>query len=217
VIMRNSQGGCSGGNGGGGIGFVGGSGAVVLSNLIAYNSWGSWGGGIGLNGGGDTLIANNVLRNNTAPQQGGAIMMINTSAETIVQNLIVANSAAQGGGIYWSIPGGGLGLNLLNNTIADNPAPQGSGIWAGGFQSQVAISNNVIRGMAGQSAMYCDGTYDPTPPIVRVNDAVSQGAAGYAGTCGGSNGQKGNLSVDPLFAGGFDYHLQSGSPCVDAG
>src|ERR1041384_4920305 len=62
VIINNSQGGCSGGNGGGGIGFVGGSGAVVLSNLIAYNSWGSWGGGIGLNGGGDTLIANNVIR-----------------------------------------------------------------------------------------------------------------------------------------------------------
>jgi len=149
-ILYNVQSGCSGGNGGGGIALLGGSGSIVLNNLIAHNTWGSWGGGLGLNGGGDALIANNVIRDNDGGQQGGGIWMVNSSSEAIIQNLIVGNTADEGGGVYWSIPSGDEGLQLLNNTVADNSASQGSGLWGGGFQSQVTVTNNIIKATQGQ-------------------------------------------------------------------
>jgi len=98
-ILFNVQRGCSGGNGGGGIALSGGSGSLVLNNLIANNAWGTSGGGLGLNGGGDAIIANNVIRNNDGGQEGGGIWLVNSERESIIQNLIVANSADFGGGV----------------------------------------------------------------------------------------------------------------------
>jgi parallel beta-helix repeat protein len=215
-ILWNHQYGCSGGYGGG-ISINGTSGASIVHNTIAHNSWGSSGGGIGMNDAGGVLIANNVIRENNGSGAGGGIWMVNSSEPTIVQNLVVGNTAGQGGGIYWSIPFGIQGPLLVNNTIADNQAITGSGIWGGGFQDQVEAYNNVVVGISGKPAIYCDDAYAPNPPQLRYNDAWSADTPGFDGTCAGENGSEGNISVDPIFVGPADYHLQTESPCVDAG
>jgi hypothetical protein len=112
------------------------------------------------------------------------------------------------GGIYWGVPSGDRGPLLVNNTIADNRG-QGSGIFAGGFDAQAQLFNNIVVAAPGQSAVYCDPFYDPSPPIFMSNNVFSSGAAAYGGTCGDPTGTNGNISADPLFVdpAGTDYHL----------
>jgi Fibronectin type III domain/Right handed beta helix region len=218
LITNNNQFGCSGGVGGGGVS-VGGVGQTqIIDNVITGNSWGSSGGGITLFAAGAPTIRGNVIRANSAFNSGGGMWIVNQSDASIVQNLIIGNQAGQGGGIYWGVPSGDRGPLLVNNTIADNQG-QGSGIFAGGFDAQAQLFNNIVVGAPGQSAVYCDPFYDPSPPIFMSNNVFSSGATAYGGTCGDPTGTNGNISADPLFvdSAGTDYHLRSGSPSVDAG
>jgi hypothetical protein len=122
------------------------------------------------------------------------------------------------GGIYWGVPSGDRGPLLVNNTIADNRG-QGSGIFAGGFDAQAQLFNNIVVAAPGQQAIYCDEFYDPAPPILMSNNVFSTGAEAYGGTCGDPTGTNGNISADPLFVNpaGTDYHLAAGSPSIAVG
>src|SRR5215467_10201230 len=221
VIKNNGQtSGYSGGVGGGGIAIVGASSAQILNNNISDNSWASAsGGGITLFAAGTPMIQNNVVSNNTAYSQGGGFYLANQSDAAIIQNLIIGNSAGKGGGLYWLVPSGDRGPFLINNTIYGNLSPQGSGVFADGFDAQVQITNNIIMAAPGQTAVICSGTYSSNPPTFLTNDVVSTSGTTYYGTCGNPSGTNGNISVDPLFASasGGDFHLQRGSPAIDAG
>jgi hypothetical protein len=216
LITNNSQIYCGGG-GGGGISVGGAGQAQIIDNVITGNSF-SYGGGIELFAAGAPTIRGNVIRANTASTFGGGMYIVNQSDASIVQNTIIGNQAGQGGGIYWLVPSGARGPLLVNNTIADNQG-QGSGIFAGGFDAQAQLFNNIVVGASGQSAVYCDPFYDPAPPILMSNNVFSAGAAAYEGTCGEPTGTNGNISADPLFVdpAGTDYHLAAGSPSIDAG
>jgi hypothetical protein len=216
LITNNSQIYCGGG-GGGGISVGGAGQAQIIDNVITGNSF-SYGGGIELFAAGAPTIRGNVIRANTASTFGGGMYIVNQSDASIVQNTIIGNQAGQGGGIYWLVPSGARGPLLVNNTIADNQG-QGSGIFAGGFDAQAQLFNNIVVGASGQSAVYCDPFYDPAPPILMSNNVFSAGAAAYEGTCGEPTGTDGNISADPLFVdpAGTDYHLAAGSPSIDAG
>ena len=219
LIKNNGQtSGYSGGVGGGGIAIVGSASAQVLNNTISNNSWSSSsGGGITLFAAGTPMIANNVVSNNTAYSQGGGFYIVNQSDASIVQNLIVGNSAGTGGGLYWLVPSGGRGPFLISNTIYGNLSPQGSGIFADGFDAQAQITNNIIVAASGQTAVTC-GNFTSSVPVFLTNDAVSSSGAPYGGTCGNQTGLNGNISADPLFvSNGSDFHLQRGSPAIDAG
>lgn len=66
TITNNSQQGCDGGPGGGGI-FIGGAGsAQVIGNIVTNNTEQADGGGIGLDAAGTPTIANNFMYGNTA-------------------------------------------------------------------------------------------------------------------------------------------------------
>jgi parallel beta-helix repeat protein len=219
-LITNNGGIVCSGISGGGI-RVGGVGQVqIIDNVITGNSASSgFGGGIDLFAAGTPTIRGNVIRANTAAF-GGGIHIVNQSDATIVQNVINGNHAGQGGGIYWLIPSGVRGPLLVNNTVASNQAEtQGSGIFAGGFDAQVQLFNNIVEGASGQSAIYCDEFYDPAPPILKSNNVFSDGAAAYGGTCGDPTGTNGNISADPLFVdpANADYHLAAGSPSIDSG
>jgi hypothetical protein len=207
---------CSGGPGGGGISVLGAGQTQIIDNIIEGNSFGGFGGGITLFGGTPT-VRGNVIKANSVVNHGGGIDVGNSDA-LIVQNLITGNQAEQGGGIYWGVGDGERGPLLVNNTIADNLG-QGSGIFAQGFDAQAQLFNNVVVGASGQSAIYCDPSFDPTPPVFRFNNVFTADASAYGGTCGNPTGTNGNLSVDPLFVdpAGNDYHLGTGSPSIDAG
>ena len=219
TIENNFQSGCSGGTGGGGVN-IGGAGSVVLiGNRIQKNSWGGNGGGITLFAAGTPILENNIItQNSSSGGQGGGIWIVNDSNALIVQNLFAGNTASQGGGIYFLVPSGSMGPVLVNNTIiGGNGATQGSAVWAGGFDNQVLFYNNLMIGLTGQNAVYCDATYNSQPPVFTNNDAYSSSGSGLLGTCASQSGQNGNISADPMFAGKTNFQLKSGSPAINTG
>jgi nitrous oxidase accessory protein NosD len=225
-VLRNSQFGCSGGTGGGGIAIVGASSAQILDNVIADNLLTSAdGGGIALFAAGTPMIRGNVIRGNTATgvspcTRGGGISLVNVSDATITGNLITQNSAGCGGGVAWLVPSGARGPVLLNNTVADNLGTQGSAVFADGFDVRTELVNNILVASPGQTAVYCGSFNDLNPPLFRFNDVWSPSGAAYGGICSDQTGVDGNISADPLFVSpgsGVNYHLALPSPAVDAG
>ncbi len=215
TITENRQQSCSGGSGGGGV-LVGGAGtAQILDNHIVGNSHGTRGGGIALNAAGSPVISGNVIESNDSGT-GGGIAAINVSDALIVNNFIVSNSAGSGGGIYWLVPSSGRGPFVHNNTIAANTATAGAGIFADGFDANAEIINNVITAVGDATVVHCGTFNDPNPPIVSHNDVFSNGGTRYGGLCSDVTGTGGNISADPMFVGGGDFHLQAGSPAIDA-
>ena len=225
TIANNAQSGCSGGTGGGGIGIVGSSTAIIRRNIIQDNVLtAADGGGISLFAAGSPTIELNVISGNRVGgiipcARGGGIWIVNQSDATIAGNLIVGNQAACGGGIYWLVPSGARGPLLVNNTLADNDSSIGSGILADGYDGGAVLINNIIAAPAGQTAVFCGDLNDTNAPQFRFNNVFSRSGTAYGGICADQTGLNGNISADPLFVDppAGDYHLLQGSPSVDVG
>jgi nitrous oxidase accessory protein NosD len=225
TMSNNTRTTCSGGSGGGGIFIGGGASAQVLNNTITNNSIvAGEGGGISLNAAGTPTIRGNLISGNSVSgispaARGGGIVMYNHSDALIVQNVIVGNAADQGAGVAGTVPVGTRGPFLINNTIANNNARQGngSGVSIEGFGPQTEFINNIIAGIASQSAVSCGGY--PLAPVFEFNDVSSFQGSPYGGICTDQTGLNGNISSDPLFqsAANGDFHLKLGSPAIDAG
>lgn len=237
TISGNSQSGCTGGTGGGGIeiGGAAASGTEVVSNVISDNSMtAADGGGISLDAAGALLIENNLISGNLATgvfgapnpsggpaAAGGGIAMINDSDPRVIQNLIVNNTADLGGGIAFLTPSGSLGPTIVSNTIATNTSTQnyGSAAFSIGYVSSVELANNLLIGPANSNSVYCSSAFSSTPPTFLNNDAFSSGGSAFLGTCASVAGTSGNISTDPMFVNpsAGDYALSAGSPAIDAG
>jgi len=215
TITGNGNSGCSGGSGGG-ISIAGPSSAEILDNVISDNTSSS-GGGIRMFAAGPPKIKRNIIKgNNALGGQGGGIYIVNNSNPLIVQNIITGNQATNGGGIYWLSASGAI---LVNNTIADNNATSfGSGIFADGSNDQTKLINNIIVAKPQQTVIFCGG-FGQNQAIIRFNNVFSAGGLAYGGTCSNKTGTDGNISADPRFTNPAqgDYHLQQGSPSIDAG
>lgn len=220
TINNNAQGGCSGGIGGGGISIGGeSSGTRVIGNVISNNRWGSGGGGISLFAAGGPLIQDNIITGNDGGTQGGGLIMFNNASPQIIGNVFSHNSAFNGGGLYWLIPQSTPGILLLNNTITNNSATQGSAVFNSGFAGNASIQNNVIIGQAGVDSVFCESFNGNTPPGFTANDVFVTGATPYGGICTDQTGVQGNISADPLFVDTAvdNFHLQPASPAINAG
>jgi parallel beta-helix repeat protein len=221
TISNNVQSGCSGGIGGGGISIRGASSnSRIIGNVLANNTMPAGGGGISLFAAGGPLIENNTITGNNGGGQGGGITIANDASPQIVNNLIIHNIASQGGGVYWLIPVSMPGILLLNNTIAENDSSNGSAIFDGGFDTNIAIQNNLAIGKSGQSAYFCQQfNGNTTPAVFASNDVFAAGAAAISGNCTVTTGTNGNISSDPLFVDTSvdNFHLQPTSPAIDAG
>ncbi|MSM40744.1 MAG: hypothetical protein GJT30_14100 [Geobacter sp.] len=215
VITSNNS-----GYGGGGISLYGAAGAQLIDNTISGNnaSNGS-GGGIYSNGSGKFVIRGNRILDNTTTYNGGGIAMVNTSSPEIIQNLITGNSAGSGGGIHWSTPTSAPGIVLVNNTIAANDAALGGGIFAGGYDANALLMNNIVLAKPGQAALYCDSAYDNLSPQLKNNLIFTPDGSAYSGICTDQNSINGNITADPQLSNaalGY-YGLRPGSPAIDAG
>ena len=219
TISNNTQSSGSGGIGGGEYCCWGeSSGTRIIGNIISNNSWGSGGGGISLFAAGGPLIQNNIITGNNGSTQGGGLIIFNDASPQIIGNVFSHNSAFHGGGLYWLIPQSTPGILLLNNTITNNSATQGSDVFADGFDADATFQNNVIIGQAGVDSVFC-GTFSNTPPGFTANDVFVAGASPYGGICSDQTGVQGNISADPLFVDTAvdNFHLQPASPAVNAG
>jgi hypothetical protein len=80
------------------------------------------------------------------------------------------------------------------------------------------LINNIIVAKPGQNALRC-GILEPNTPIMRFNNIFSSGGMAYGKNCPDKTGTDGNISADPKFINPTqgDYHLQQGSPSIDAG
>ena len=214
-------------NKGGGI-FCEDSSPTVQNNNISGNSAdspGSSGGGIYCYNS-DSIITNNNISGNSAVNSGGGIKCLWRSP-VITYNTITLNSAGgSGGGIYCDHSS----ATLTNNTIIENSSAGGSG--GGGIfcdYSFPIITNNTIEGNSANDGggIYCYLSSSPmiTNTILWNNspeeiylDEDSSITITYSDIQDGWEGET-NIDVDPMFVDpdNGDYHLQVGSPCIDAG
>ncbi|MCB9881141.1 MAG: hypothetical protein H6834_05070 [Planctomycetes bacterium] len=147
----------------------------------------------------DTLFIGNaaVL---TARHGGGAYVANNvhvTFHRCLFQgNYVVAGRYAGLGGALFVVSPGSV---LSNCTVLDNML-SGSSTSGGAVYGPITIENSIVRGNA-------------TPSL----DGFA--AVRYSNVEGAAVTGPGNVDVDPRFvdATGFDFHLDFGSPCIDAG
>jgi parallel beta-helix repeat protein len=212
------------------------SSATISGCVIENNHGGLTGGGIYCWQSAPTITNCTISNNSVDEFLGGGIFMMNSSSPTITGCLIANNAAGasygQGGGIY-------IGVNsnptITNCIISNNSAAEGGGIYCD--YSNPEFVNCTIS--ANTATNYGGGIYSIDPgtdngPIV-INTILWGDTAGgipneiylyfdasidvtYSNIQGGLTGT-GNISSDPLFVDPAyrDFHLQSSSPCIDAG
>ncbi len=167
------------------------------------------------------VLAGFTLRNGRAERGGGICggTWPSWTHATIQNNVIVGNSARYGGGLAYCQGA------VQNNVVAGNSADD----YAGGlYDCDGSIQNNTIYGNSSASGCgglaWCGGTIRNCVIWGNVDsfsgpqlaDSVSPT---YSCIQGWEQGGEGNISVHPHLVDprGGDYHLQTWSPCVDAG
>jgi len=163
---------------------------LVRNNIITNNMASDEGAG-GLEGCGG-IIQDNVISGNWSHEEAGGL---GNCGGTIENNLITGNSSGDcGGGLNWC---NGI---IRNNTIVGNSASEeGGGLYA----CKGTILNCIIWGnTAPRGPQLCECSV-PTYSCIQW----------------WSEGGEGNIAYCPYFISpeGGDYHLQSWSPCINAG
>ncbi len=210
--------------------------AVIRGMTIRNGSTSNSGGGIRCDGAA-VSIRNCIITGNTSGSyHGGGIYLYNASGVIVSETVISNNSADEGGGIYLFI--GSLEMtncNIVENTSID----YGGGIFQYDSNSSITVTNctvsyNSSSNTGGGIASLGDAYLSVINSIVYGNTAssasdeirVNMGNAWvYFSDIGESNCPDNvtcndcMFNQDPMFNGGspFDYHLDSGSPCIDAG
>jgi predicted outer membrane repeat protein len=173
---------------------------------------------------------------NSATQHGGAVYAKSstrsasypgTSTVTNVQNSVFfANTAGERGGSFYSeaLSGAPSTLQATNNSFANNTSLTGAVLFnaaTGAPGAQATFANNVLWNNLCTDTTSRNFHNIGSGASVSVGNSSLQNAtftANEVGT-GTFNNLGGNLGGDPLFVnlGLGDLHLQSNSPCVDAG
>ena len=189
------------------------SSAVIVQCVLEGNKATYYGAGATVHGSGSPWFVNCEFLNNgtvgepdpdkdTTPWAGGAVY-VHSGSPTFMNCLFHHNRALQGGAI--------MVLNglptIVNSTFASNRAGDKYGGAISDLGGRAVIRNCIFWG--NTAAHGGDQIFTST----RV-----QGDVSYSDIQGGWTGST-NINVDPLFvnAASNDYHLTSGSPCMDAG
>jgi hypothetical protein len=165
----------------------------VLTGFTIRNGQAEEGGGIAGHGTHAT-IENNVITGNVAERYGGGL---NDCDGTIRNNIIADNwqtDGHNGGGGLYDCDG-----TIENNTIADNLARQYGG---GLYECNGTIRNCIIWGNRARTDPQLSRSENPTYSCIQ-----------------GRQGGEGSTAAYPYFVDRRhgDYHLESWSPCIDAG
>jgi hypothetical protein len=193
-------------NYGGGINCKQNSFPRITNNIIRNNevSWGP-GGGVHANG---LILENNIIYNNIATY--GAGFSAGNSSSSITNNLIFGNTTVEygyGGGACC-----GNGATLENNTIIENSASYGSGVYC--EFSELNVLNSIIRNPGNEIYAYWGDT------ITVSYSNIEGGEDGiYIDEYGTLNWLEGNIDAEPLFIDpeNGDFHLDLCSLGIDGG
>ncbi len=201
---------------------------ISITNCIIKNNKGQgWGGGVFMEnrfpGGGTLTLENNLILDNTVTDNtdnfswgGGAFVFGNSTGNStiIIRNNIIVGNAAQG---TTDPQGGGLWIgyfnpnvtHLIGNTIYDNTANRGGGVFFAAANS-ANIYNNIIY---GNTATQGGDIYFAT-----VTNRVGHNN-NYSNMHGTWTDSGNNLNTNPLFvdSANNDFHLQPTSPMINAG
>ncbi len=202
---------------GGGL-YIAATDAEISGNLISGNEIGrelgyGWGGGIIVFGeGSSAALSFNEVTGNDAPSVGSGVFIDDGAVVSLDHELIHHNVCPTGGttggvGIY--VDGYdtiGSTVTIDHTTVAANDCETqgGNGLYVEGH-SKVAVTNTIFWGNGGDD-FAIDATTDSA---VTANYITSEEAI---------DGE-GNLTTDPMFVdpANGDFHLQPGSPAIDAG
>jgi len=207
-------------NGGGGI-YMHDSSPTLTNCTFTGNSAG-WGGGM-YNGESSPTVTDCLFSGNSASNGGGAMYNHDYSSATVTRCIFQSNSATWGGGMHND--------NDSSPTVTNCIFSSNLATWGGGINNEESSptvtnctfsSNSATAGGSGMS----NGGSSPTVTNCILwddgeeiaNDATSTPLVTYCDVRGGYSGE-GNIDADPWFvdSAGDDYHLQTGSPCIDAG
>jgi hypothetical protein len=195
--------------------------SLTFTNNTFSNNSANNGGGLYVSPGrGTGTVTNNGFTDNSADYGGGIYVWVHTLTTTLTNNVFNKNTAAvYGGGAYTYLNSLGT-LNLANNTLSGNStAGDAGGLYVHLRESTntANIYNNIIWGNTaiGVTAdLYVNDDGDISGTGAQVNY--------YCNDCGEFDILDGdnllhanNINQDPLLT--VDFHLQAGSPCIDAG
>ncbi len=157
----------------------------------------------------------------TTADSSGAIDASGYFSQLAIENNVITKSGATCGNTNGSL--GAIRVevwntndpvSVVNNVVAD---PPNSGCVVGGTRvglylvnpGNIYIANNIL--VSSVTAYGIRARLSPNPGVVvEYNDTYG---TSYLNVSGGT----GALSANPLFVSGSDFHLQSGSLCVNAG
>jgi len=198
----------------------------ITDCIIKDNTAQAYGAGIYMDSNKDMYLENNLILNNTVTEPdsgpysgysegGGAFVFVRTGVATIRNNVIAGNEASgvtdpRGGGLiiksYSSVPSV---VHLMGNTIYDNQANKGGGVFFKDINT-LDVYNNIVYGNTAVQGgdIYLDYI---TSKAGYNND--------YSNIFGTWTDSGSNINCSPTFVNpaSDDYHLSAGSPCIDAG
>ncbi|HEX7343724.1 MAG TPA: right-handed parallel beta-helix repeat-containing protein [bacterium] len=198
----------------------------IIENEIANNGWD----GIALYRGATAYIADNVIRDG----RGAGIGITWDAAATVLRNRIsgywkgigtfgasravVCNNLVQNCLGWGIIATGESYLDCVNNNVIHN-GNCGLAIWSdechGRFINNIVIYNGwKDQWVAPQVGFWKNGKLEN---FVIANNDVWGNVKGNWGDMDDLTGINGNISSDPMFVSDQDFHLQAGSPCINAG
>jgi len=228
-FIRNVvRGNISDGAGGGGyLSCSGTSSALNIENNMIQNNKAEYAGGIGveIHGGSLNFLKNIVVGNYSDSYEAGGleIEIFYSSAGTIAENVFIENGAAtSGGGAFIDVSYNST-VNFTNNTIYGNSSvDEGGGVYfTVGPDSAAYLFNNISWNnfaSAGSDIYIWDWRVTSTATLAYNN--YSDFANYGTGTVTESN----KINLNPVFVNtsgadptAWDLHLQSTSPCIDAG
>jgi hypothetical protein len=197
--------------------------------IITGGGGGNHGGGISMRDS-DATISNNIITSNTGYLLGGGIW-VQRGVPRIQYNRIQNNIAdaqgvfAQGGGIGMESAGGFLLSNIIaNNTFTGGTNVNGGGVDISSGGGPVVLANNTIVGNS-VNGVHADSGITLVNNIVMTHPVgVSAGATtntSYNIYFGNTTNTQGfslsgtDLTVNPQLTA--NYHLNAGSPAIDAG
>ena len=224
-----------------------GSSPTIRGNVIEHNWISDVGAGINCDSGAAPFIVGNHIRRNVSiPGVGfGGGIACGGASPWIYANIIEGNSAfsdpgGRGGGVVLGLSDAVLEGNLIiGNGVCDQGFGDGGALWIQGPGSPSLIGNTIVSNLActrGGALFVSSGNVTIRDTILWGNTSpdgseiftapfgsttlsycnVSGGASAYGGT-GPVNSGPGMMSAAPMFVADGDYHLQAGSPVIDAG